>query len=227
LKRREQDEFKELMERAKEQTADTIRVVKNKAHAAIRNVKQSTQDLAGGVMNAVQEEAERAYEQQKERVVGRVQKVAKLAKQASHALRAIKADDAADFVQQASRRVGQTQQYLEENTLSQMIEDASDVVRRHQIVVAGGLVVAGFALARFLKASASRSEQAGAEGDEAAQEADDQEEGDDEEAEASADQEDDSPEQEADDEHQEEDDEQYATSGTRNGAKRRRSWRAH
>src|SRR5207245_11673703 len=119
---------------------DTLCVVKNKDHAALKNVTQTTQEVGGGVMNAVKEEAERAYEEQKDRVVDRVQKLAKLTKQAAHALRAVKADDAADWVDRASKRVGQTQDYLEDHTLSEMLEDASDVVRRHQAVVAGGLV---------------------------------------------------------------------------------------
>jgi len=208
--RQEPDELKELLERAKDEAADTFRIVKNKTHAAIQNVKQTTQDLAGGVMNAVQEEAERAYEQQKERVVGRVQKVGKLTKQAAHALRAVKADDAAEFVDRAAERVGQTRDYLEDKTLSQMLEDASDVVRRHQGVVAGGLVIVGFALARFLKSSASRDQQDDADGGD---------------VEDSAEQEDESDEQEADDESQEQDEEEYASSGARNGAGRRHSWR--
>jgi hypothetical protein len=212
------DELKKTLKRARADAAEAVRVVKSKARAVVRSVKETTEEVAGGVMDAVQEEAERVYDQQKDRVVAGVQKVAKLTKQAAHALRAVKADNAADFVDRASERVGNSTDYLEDHTLNEMVEDAGEVVRRHEAVVVGGLVIAGFALARFLKASASRAREEEPDNSGGGEAGDFYEEEDDSGAEGSAEQDEDEDEREDEDEPSEQDEEEFASSGTRNGA---------
>jgi len=146
----------EVAARLKESVAGATRYVKKQA----RSIGEATSEASQQLLQTVQEEAERAYARQKGRAAARVKGIAKIGKQAAHALHAVKADRAAEYVEQASNRVGQATGYLEDHTLTEIIEDAGEVVRRNQTLAVGGLFVAGFVVTRFLKASASRNDEA-------------------------------------------------------------------
>jgi hypothetical protein len=146
----------EVAARLKESVVGATRYVKEQA----RSIREATSEASQQLLQTVQEEAERAYARQKGRAAARVKGIAKIGKQAAHALHAVKADRAAEYVEQASSRVGQATGYLEDHTLTEIIEDAGEVVRRNQTLAVGGLFIAGFVVTRFLKASASRNDEA-------------------------------------------------------------------
>jgi len=142
----------EIVDRAKEGAAGAARFLKDRVQTTVHRVKNATSEASGTVAKAVRDEAERVYGQQKGRVAARVNSAAKVARQVAHALRAVKAEKVADYVDEASRRAGQTKAYLEERTVTDMIQDAAELARRNGAIAVAGMAVAGFALARFLKA---------------------------------------------------------------------------
>src|SRR5204862_1571668 len=127
--------------------------LKDGARAARESIKKTAGEVTNAVIDTVLEEAEDLYEKQKDRAVSRVSSIGKIAKQTAHALHAVKADKFADYVDEASRRVDEAGDYLEERTLTEMLQDAGEVVRRNRGITMGTLFVAGFAVARFLKSS--------------------------------------------------------------------------
>jgi hypothetical protein len=149
----------EIVKTVREGVAGAARQLADQARSVSRQAKEATTEVSRAVMQTVREEGERLYQKKKGKAVARVQGVAKIGRQAAHALHAVKADKAAEYVEDAARRVGEATGYLEDHTLTEIIEDAADVVRRNQTLAVGGLFVAGFALTRFLKASASRGEE--------------------------------------------------------------------
>jgi len=148
---------------------DVLSVVANGARNAISYVKERTRsatqeatrgasEVAHALFETAQDEAERFYERHKSRAASKVGRLGKAAKQTAHALHAVRADTAAEYLDAASERVAQTREYLQEQSLGGILEDAGRVVRRNRAVAAGGLFLMGFAAARFLKASSSRAE---------------------------------------------------------------------
>jgi hypothetical protein len=163
-----------IVSTVKEGFSGATRYLAEQARSASQQVKEATSGVTQAVLQTVQQEAERVYEKKKGRAVVRVKGVAKIGRQAAHALHAVKADKAAEYVEQASQRVGQATGYLEDHTLTEIMEDAADVVRRNQALAVGALFVTGFALTRFLKASASRDAEGHALEDEDIDEADEE-----------------------------------------------------
>ena len=147
----------DLVARIRGGTAEAVRSVKSQARATARQLEEAAGELTHTVVNTVREGARHAVEQQKGQALVGVARVGEVASQAAHALRAVKADGMAEYVDAASRRVERATEYLEERTVTEMIDDASEVVRRNRTIAVGGMLVAGFAISRFLKASASRA----------------------------------------------------------------------
>jgi len=146
----------EVVARVRDGVTGATRYVAEQGRTVARQVKEATLEASQAVLQTVREEAERVYEKQKDRIAGRITRVSKIGGQAAHALRAVKADKAAEYVDDVSRRVGRATDYLEDHTLTEMMEDAGEIVRRNPALAVGGLFVAGFAVTRFLKATASR-----------------------------------------------------------------------
>jgi hypothetical protein len=109
-------------------------------------------------LDTVLDEAERVYEQQRKHAVSRVSSISKVAARSAHALHAVKADAVAEYVEEAARQVERSTQYMRDRSLSEILEDAGDVIRRNPAAAMGGMFVVGFAAARFLKSSASREQ---------------------------------------------------------------------
>ena len=125
---------------------------------------------------AIKEEAERLFDEQKGKAASKVTRYGKAVHQAAHALRAVKAEGLAEYADSAADAVEGLTSYLEERNLAQVLQDAGEVARRHPGMVIGGMFLTGFAAARFLKASASREGEEGQSDDESGGEAGEEEE---------------------------------------------------
>ena len=154
----------EILSRVKEGASDVAQYVKDSARAAREKVRETAAEASRAIQETVKEEAEQMYEKQKDRVASRVAGAGKAVNQAARALHVIKADGLAKYAERAADRVEDASHYLEEHTLSDVLQDTGDVVRRHQALAVGGMFIAGFALSRFLKASESRRQSGSAQG---------------------------------------------------------------
>jgi len=150
-----------ILGRVKDGASEVAGYVTSGARAATRQVRQTAGELTNAVVSTLEDEAERLFEQQKDRAVSRVASISKLADRTAHALHAVKADPVAKYLEDASRRVDDAADYLKESTLTQVLEDTGEVVRRNRGLVMGGMFLAGFALTRFLKATESRDDDDG------------------------------------------------------------------
>lgn len=148
----------QVVSRVREGASEALHYVRDQTAAATQQAKESATEVANAILETVQDEAERFYGRHKKRAVSKVSGLGKVAKQTAHALHAVKADAAAEYLDEASRRVRQASQYLEEQSLSEILQDAGDVVRRNSALTAGALFLVGFATVRFLKATELRSD---------------------------------------------------------------------
>ena len=109
--------------------------------------------MVKAIVDTVHEEAERLFDEQRDRAASKVQKVGKMVHQASHALHAVRMDGVADAIDSAAERVESFADYIKDRNLDDILQDASDIVNEHKALAIGGLFVTGFTVARFLKAS--------------------------------------------------------------------------
>jgi len=135
-----------------------LRYVKDGAQAATQQLQRTLGDTGGAMLDTVLDEAERLYEQQRKNAVSRVSSLSKVAARSAHALHAVKADGVASYVEQAARQVERSTHYLRNRDLTDILEDAGAVIRRNPGAAMGGMFVIGFAVTRFLNASASRGQ---------------------------------------------------------------------
>jgi hypothetical protein len=160
------EQLRELKERA----AEVASSVRDGAAEAAETVKRKAGDMSKAISGTVKEEAERLFGEQKGKAASKVKRYGKVVQQAAHALRAVKADPLAEYVDAAAEKVEGVTDYLEERNLAQVFEDAGELARKHPGMTIGGMFIAGFALARFLKASASRDEEGDDSGDDEGEE---------------------------------------------------------
>src|SRR6185369_12442101 len=71
-------------------------------------------------------------------------------------LHAVRMDSAARLAERASNRVEQASQYVKESNMTQVIEDAQELARRHRALAVGGMFLTGLVVARLVKATAQR-----------------------------------------------------------------------
>ena len=134
------------------------RKLREGARAATDQVKQTAAEVTRVITDTLQDEASRLFYDQRGRAAQRVARLGKVARQAAHALHAVKMGGVADYADAAAQRVEDLSDYINEKDLTELLRDAQDAARAHPAVAMGGLFLAGFAAARFLKASASRDE---------------------------------------------------------------------
>jgi hypothetical protein len=160
------EELRQLKERA----AEVVGSVRESAGTAAEQVKQKATEMSRAITGTIKEEAERLFDEQKGKAASKVTRFGKVMHQAAHALHAVKADGLADYVDETGNKIEGLTDYLEERTLAQVIQDAGEVARRHPGMVIGGMFVTGLAVARFLKASASREDEGGESADDSGEE---------------------------------------------------------
>jgi hypothetical protein len=156
--KRKSDEPGDVLRRVRKQVKGVAGQVKSGAIEATRGVKQEVLDVSRAVADTVNQEAERVFDEQRDRAAAKVSRVSKVARQTAHALHAVRMDAVADVVDAAAERVDSASKYIKQRDLGEVMDDASEVVNRHRALAVGGLFLAGFAAARFLKATAERDE---------------------------------------------------------------------
>lgn len=154
----ESDDLGQTLTRIKHGATDLVKQTRQGTRSAAAELKRTAGEASDAVLSTIKEEADKFCEKQKSTAVAKVDRMRKLGKQAAHALHAIRADNLADTVESAVKQVQGATSYIEEHTLTEMIEDTSRVVRRNPALAVGLSFVAGFALARFLKADDAREE---------------------------------------------------------------------
>jgi hypothetical protein len=147
-----------MLQQVKERAAEVANYVRSGTRAATQQLKETAAEVTRAIKETVKEEAERLFEEHRGRVSSRAVKVGKATRQVAHALKAVRLDAAADQVEAGARRVDDASQYIKERNLTEILQDAEEIVQRNRGLAVGGLFIAGFALARFLKASESRED---------------------------------------------------------------------
>jgi ABC-type transporter Mla subunit MlaD len=116
-------------------------------------------DLAKTAATAAQQRARELAEEQKSAAAQQIEDVARTVDEAAAAVeRAL--PQAAPYVRQAASTVRAASSALRDRSVDDLIDMATDFARRRPAAVTGLSLFAGFAIARFLKASADRRDTA-------------------------------------------------------------------
>jgi hypothetical protein len=103
----------------------------------------------------VRDEAQRLLDERKEKAATRLDTAGSAVRRTAHALRAVKAEAVADYADAAGDALANAARFVEDADLEDLAKEATRFARRHPAVVISGLLVAGFIVARAIKASAS------------------------------------------------------------------------
>jgi hypothetical protein len=141
------------LEQVKERAAEVADYVKSSTRAATQQLKETAGEMVRAIKETVKEEAERVFEEQRGKVTSKAARVGKATRQMAHALRAVRLDSVAEQVEAGAQKVDDASEYIKERNLTEVLQDAEEIVQRNRGLAVGGLFIAGFALARFLKAS--------------------------------------------------------------------------
>jgi hypothetical protein len=147
-----------IMTRVREGASGALQSVMGGAQSVTQQIKNTTGEVTGAVMDTLLDEADRLYRKQKKPAISRISSLSKMADRAAHALHAVKADGVADYVEQAAEQVDNITEYLEDRRLDEILDDAGELVQKNRAIAMGGMFIVGFAVARFLKASQSRED---------------------------------------------------------------------
>jgi len=148
----------EIVSRMRQGASGALQSVMQSAQSVSQQIKETTGEVTGAVVETLLDEADRIYRKQKKPALSRISNLTKIADRTAHALHAVKADGVAEYVQQAAEQVDGITEYLDDRSLDEILEDAGEIVQKNRAVAMGGMFVVAFAVARFLKASASRDE---------------------------------------------------------------------
>jgi hypothetical protein len=134
----------------------------NQLSSQAKEVIQNAKTRAGAEVNATMQWVERegvsAVEAQKERLAGVVDRVVSVIDSAAEKMEQEGDDTLGMYVRSLSDKVHRTSQYLHEQGVRQITQDAGSFLRRHSEVVVAATLIGGFAIGRFLKASGRRTE---------------------------------------------------------------------
>lgn len=157
LRRKQPPEPAEVLRQIGDEVNDAAFKLKTGAVHARKQLKRQVNDVVKTIVDTVHEEAERLFDEQRDRAASKVAKVGKMVHQASHALHAVRLDGVADYVDSAADQVERASEYIQERNLNDMVQDAGEIVSQHKALAIGGLFVTGLAIGRFLKASESQA----------------------------------------------------------------------
>jgi hypothetical protein len=146
-----------------EQVADQAR---EKAGEAAEQAKEKAHSLAGQTQDRIREQVGERSTQAGERVGSTAQDIRAVGEELRHQGR----EGPAKIAEQAADRINRAGTYLRDSDADRILNDVEDFGRSRPWAVLAGAVVAGFAAARFLKASSrqrysSRQSGVAAEGD--------------------------------------------------------------
>lgn len=140
-------------ERIKEQAAQLGFNLKDEAKALKQQATQKAEELT----KTAKEEAERFLNHQKSRAAEQIEKIGSVVHQAARVLEAGSVGKVAGYVDMAATGATEASRYLEESDLGEIAEDVAKTVRRHPLAACTAMIVAGLAVARFVKAGQAES----------------------------------------------------------------------
>ena len=130
----------------------------SKARRVKRQLRHKAAEVTQSVAESVTEEAERLFTAKRDQALAKVPNIEKLLERVSHALRAVKLDGAAEMAHETTTRLHELASQLEKQDLADVLRDVQRFIRKNPGLVFGGMLLVGFAAARFLKASALRQQ---------------------------------------------------------------------
>jgi len=133
----------------KELAGDFGQYVRKSARAVSTEAKTA---LAAAAQE-VRDEAQRLLDERKDKAATSLDTAGSAVRRTAHALRAVKAETVADYADAAGDALANAARFVEEANLEDLAKEATRFARRHPGVVIGGLFVAGFIVARAIKAS--------------------------------------------------------------------------
>lgn len=164
------DRTQEKAETAKEQLHQSQQSANEAAEQVKRHGQQAAEELKAGAAElaseAKQASAEAAHEakrrasqladREKDRLAGGIESVHRSIADAADRLRQEDKPELAAYVEIAAEKTEKASSYLRQRDLSRITADVENLARRSPEIVMGGMVIAGLAVARFLKASGER-----------------------------------------------------------------------
>jgi hypothetical protein len=146
-------------------TGSGMKAAKENAEHLTERVKDKAADLKRQAKDAVHDmgvHARSAADEQKNVAAERVSGVARALRVASDDLHDQGQSLVAGYSRQVAEGLESMAQSLSRRSLGDLVEGVEDFARERPVAVLGGAMVAGFALARFMKSSAGRRSEQGA-----------------------------------------------------------------
>lgn len=154
------DEVKSSDKKWKEQAAQAIDDAKSGARRTAETVTSEAASMGEDIQSAAADVAQEAkreghdfLDRQKERAADEVSHFEAAIRRAAKTLRDEDDDNLANYADRAAARLSSVKSYLRRQELGDLLHDVEESARRRPELVFGGLLVAGLAAARFLKAS--------------------------------------------------------------------------
>ncbi|MCA9108993.1 MAG: hypothetical protein KDA52_03515 [Planctomycetaceae bacterium] len=142
-------EATQAVDDAKAGAQRTAAAIKSEAASMVDDVQTVAADAAQGM----KVEGHDFLDRQKRRAADEVSHFEAAIRRASETLRAEDDDNLADYADRAAEKLSRVKSYLHRKKLGDVLCDVENAARQRPELVFGGLLVAGLAAARFLKAS--------------------------------------------------------------------------
>lgn len=120
-------------------------------------LRQQAEDAAEGM----RDRARSAVDQQKDAAAGRIEGVAQALRSASDDLEQRGQPMVAQYSRQVAEGLESMANWVSRRNIDDLVGGVEDFARQRPVAFMGGAMVAGFALARFMKSSSARRDQAG------------------------------------------------------------------
>jgi hypothetical protein len=147
-------------ERAKEKAEELGRSAKEQAQQLGSKAKEAAQDFTEQIKSGAQSMTEdmqargsEFVQQQKSQAAAGVSHFSAALRDAAGRLHRENDHNIAGYIDAVADRVDQAARYLEERDPREILDSLRNTARRHPELFLGGMLVGGFALARFLRAS--------------------------------------------------------------------------
>ncbi|GMU24494.1 MAG: hypothetical protein AMXMBFR13_45680 [Phycisphaerae bacterium] len=138
---------------AKDQTREALHKAGRRTREMAHQFKHEARRQAGEAMRRVQEQSQSMLAQQKDMAADHVSDFAAAIWQAAERLHEEGKDNVAGYVEDFGHRIERAADYLHDRDINGMLRDVRDLTRRRPGLFFGGMLLAGLALARFLKSS--------------------------------------------------------------------------
>lgn len=155
---------RDLVREAKEQAGDAATRVREQARGAAEQVKEQAvrageqiRASASQLFNDARDRGARSLAQQKEALTNQIGGFSHAMYRAADTLHEEGDHAVAGYVESLGSGVERVAQYLNERDLTRLADDARECARRRPGLFYGGFLLAGLALARFIKSSAGHT----------------------------------------------------------------------